>query len=300
MKLTKVILLAATGAVLSTGVILTACNKSSSSSSSTTANDNDAVAMSTSAATADNQYNDVLNVGLQVGAGGSTTISQFGGVLRHGKPTEMDGGPGGTGCAVVSAIITDTTVFPITVSIDFGAGCTGIDGITRAGTISYVFSGPIFLPGSTASVTFSGYSVNGYQLAGMYSITNTSTGGAISFVTSVVSGKVTFPDASFYTYSGMKTVTQTAGIGTLTPLDDSYSITGVHLFGNSAGASLADSITTPLVWPVTCNHIVSGIISFTYMDAPLTLKGTLDYGTGTCDSTATITVGAVTKVVGLP
>jgi hypothetical protein len=42
------------------------------------------------------------------------------------------------------------------------------------------------------------------------------------------------------------------------------------------------------------------IIGFTYTDGPLSLKGTLDYGTGTCDSTATITVGAVTKVVGLP
>jgi hypothetical protein len=300
MKLTRVILLTATGAALSAGIILTACNKSSSSASSTTTADNDAVAMSTSAATADNQYNDVLNVGLQIGAGGSTTINRIGGITLNGKPTEIDGGSGGTGCAVVSAIVTDTTVFPVTVAINFGTGCTGIDGITRAGTITYVFSGPIFLSGSTASVTFTNYTVNGYQLAGTYSITNTSTGGALSFITSVISGKVTFPDANFYTYSGTKTVTQTGGIGTLTLLDDSYSITGVHLFGNSSGASLADSITTPLVWPVTCNHIVSGIIGFTYTDGPTSLKGTLDYGNGTCDSTATITVGPVTKTVELP
>jgi hypothetical protein len=301
MKLTRVILFAATGAALSTGVILTACNKSSSAANgSATTADNNAVSMSTAAATADNQYNDVLNVGLQIGAGGSTTIGRFGGQSRDGKPTEMDGGSGGTGCAVVSAIVTDTTVFPVTVAINFGTGCTGLDGITRAGTVTYVFSGPIFLPGSMASATFINYTVNGYQLAGTYSITNTSTGGALSFVTSVVSGKVTFPDARFYTYAGTRTVTQTAGIGTLTLLDDSYSVTGVHLFGNSSGASLADSVTTPLVWPVTCNHIVSGIIGFTYTDGTTSLKGTLDYGNGTCDSTATITVGPVTKTVELP
>jgi hypothetical protein len=256
--------------------------------------------MSTSSATADNQYNDVLNVGLQVGAGGSTTIDKTGSFAIAGSHTTITGPGGATPCAILSASITDSTVYPVSVAIDFGSGCTGADGITRKGKVTYVFSGRIYVPGTTVSVTFSSYSVNGYQLAGNYSITNTSTGSGIAFQWKVAGGQITFPDGTSYTYAGTRNVTQTAGAGTLTLLDDSYSITGSHSYGSSTGKTLTDSITTPLVWPVTCNHIVSGVIGFTYSYNGASVNGTLDYGSGTCDDTATIKAGVTTKTVELP
>ncbi|HLZ86615.1 MAG TPA: hypothetical protein VKQ52_05235 [Puia sp.] len=300
MKLTRIILIASAGSVLFTGLILSACNKSNSSGSSSTASESDAVTMSASSATADNQYNDVLNVGLQVGAGGSTTIDKADGGVLTGNRKEVDGPGGATPCALLSASITDSTTYPVTVSIDFGTGCTGADGITRKGKITYVFSGRIYTPGTTVAVSFTGYSVNGYQLAGNYSITNTSAGNGISFTWKVVGGQITFPDGTAYTYAGTRNVAQTAGIGTLTLLDDSYSITGSHSYGSSTGKTLTDSITTPLVWPVTCDHLVSGVIGFTYTYSGMSLKGTLDYGSGACDDSAMIKVGATTKTVVLP
>jgi hypothetical protein len=298
MKFTQAIIVLSAGSILSLGIFFTACKKDSNSGSSST-NEADAANMSASAATADNEYNDVLNVGLQVGAGETTTIASYVSGSRKGSHTELDG-PGGSPCAIFSGSISDTTTYPKTVSIDFGTGCTGADGITRKGMVTYVYSGSIIFPGTTVSVTFTGYSVNGYQLAGTYSITNNSTANGLSFMTSVVGGQVIFPDASSYSYAGSKTVLQTGGIGSLNYADYIFSITGKHTFSSSAGKSLIDSTTTPLVWETSCEHIVSGVIGFTYSFSGVSLNGTLDYGNGTCDSLATIKVGATTKIVVLP
>lgn len=300
MKLTRTIFIAATGTVLSAAIVFSACKKDSNSNSSTSANELDAATMTTSSATADDQYNDVLNVALQVGSGGSTTLSTYQEEASSGTPKIVTGPGGATPCALISTTITDTTKYPVTISIDFGTGCTGTDGVVRKGKVTYLFSGKIYAPGTTISATFSNYSVNGYQLTGAYAITNNSTGNGISFMTTVTGGQITFPDGTWYAYAGTRIITQTGGVGTLTVLDDSYSITGSHTFGSSAGKALTDSITTPLVWQTTCRHIGSGVIAFTYTEGSVSLKGTLDYGTGTCDNTAIIKVGATTKTIQLP
>jgi len=303
MKPTRILIVTTAFSALSLALTFSACKKDSNSSSSTT-NETDAVSLSTSSATADNQYNDVLNMALETGVDGSTTATGFspGAYSGTSRPVQVTGGDGTSipSCAVISVSPADTISYPKTVSIDFGTGCTDGNGVTRKGKITYVFSGKILSPGTTVSVTFDGYSVGGYQLAGAYSITNNSSGNGVSFMTTITGGQITFPDASYYSYAGTRTVAQTAGAGTLTVLDNVYSITGSHTYSSSAGKSLVDSITTPLVWQTTCRHIVSGVIGFTYSYNGVTLNGTLDYGNGDCDSLATIKVGATTKTVGLP
>jgi hypothetical protein len=302
MKLSRILIVTSAFSALSLALIFSACKKDSNSGSST-ANETDAVSLSSSSATADNQYNDVLNMALETGVDGSTAPTGFssGVYSGSGSPVQVTGGNGSIPtCAVINVSPADTVSYPKTVSIDFGTGCTDDNGVTRKGKITYVFSGKILSPGTTVSVSFSGYSVAGYQLAGTYSITNNSSGNGISFVTTITGGQITFPDASYYSYAGTRTVTQTAGVGTLTILDNVFSITGSHSYSSSAGKSLVDSITTPLVWKTTCRHIVSGVIGFTYSYNGISMKGTLDYGSGDCDSLATIKVGATTKTVGLP
>jgi len=297
MKTTKAILIVCAGSMLATALLFTACKKDSNSGSS---NDTDAANLSASSATADNQYNDVLNTALQTGVDGSTTSTGYSSGLAYASGKEITGGSSFTSCATITVSPADTTSYPKTVSIDFGTGCTDGNGVTRKGKITYVFSGRILASGTTVSATFDGYSVNGYQLGGTYSITNNSSGNGISFITSVSGGQITFPDATSYSFSGTRTVTQTAGVGTLSLLDDVYSITGQHNFSSSAGKSLVDSVTTPLTWKLTCPHIVSGTLGFTYTYNGTSLDGTFDYGSGDCDATATVKVGAVTKVVTLP
>jgi hypothetical protein len=298
MKTTKAILIVFTSSALSAILLFTACKKDSNSGPST--NETDAASLSASSSTADNQYNDVLNTALQTGVDGSTTATGYSPGLAYATGREVSGGNGFAPCAVINVSPADTFSYPKTVSIDFGTGCTDTYGITRKGKVTYVFSGRILAPGTTVSATFDGYAVNGYQLAGTYSITNNATGNGVSFVTQVTGGQITFPDATAYSYAGTRTVTQTAGTGTLTLLDNEYSIAGSHSFSSSTGKSLVDSITSPLIWKLTCPHIVSGVIGFTYTYNGTSVDGTFDYGSGTCDDQATIKAGALTKTVTLP
>src|SRR5678816_4326709 len=51
-------------------------------------------------------------------------------------------------CATVN--ITPQNSFPKTIVIDFGNGCTSIDGVNRAGKINIVLSDSVHRPGATA------------------------------------------------------------------------------------------------------------------------------------------------------
>ena len=290
-------------AFIVSAVAITGCKKDNSSSQSNGATDDSTAAiMSGSSAVSDNAYNDVLQIAIE--GGSDNNIAYM--VSRASRGTvETNGthgavsvnGIGSFTCATYTLAPADLTTFPKTLTVDFGAGCTSNDGITRKGKITYVLSGKVLMPGTTISATFTGYSVFGYQLEGTYAITNASTQAAISFTTKVTGGKITFPNAVYYNYSGNKTITMIAGMSTPSDLtDDVYSITGGNSFSSSLGNTLEVSITTALTKAYICHYVGSGVISFTYNKK---INGTLDFGNGTCDNQATITIGTITKNITL-
>jgi hypothetical protein len=148
------------------------------------------------------------------------------------------------------------------------------------------------------SVSFSNYYVNDYHVEGSYSITNNSgSGNGLNYTTATNGGKVTYPDgATWYSYTGTHTLAQTGGIGTSTVADDVYNWTGNFTTTSSAGNSLTGTITTALVKSMACKNIISGVEAFTYNR----ISGTIDFGAGTCDNLATLTIGGTSKTIILP
>jgi len=248
--------------------------------------------MSSSSASVDNLYNDTYDVLAQTTTS-SATLS--GRTVAAGR---VDGVDSFATCTILTITPNDVNTYPKTVKLDFGSGCTSWYGVTRSGIITYTFSGKFKNPGTTVTAEYTNFKVNGYKLEGSYSITNnTSLANGVLFNSSVTNGKVTYPDGiTWYTYSGTKTVKQTAGIGSLNYNDYVFAVTGAHSYASSAGKTLTDSITTPLVKQATCKNIVSGVVAFTYNGS---ITGTLDYGNGACDSLATLTIKGVTKNIGL-
>jgi len=286
-------------------IVIAACKKDNNNNPPPGGGVNDdssAAMLSGSSAISDNAYNDVLQVALE--SSSDNKIAYLASMAKDGQvatnsthPSDAVNGIFFT-CATYTLAPADTSTFPKTVTVDFGAGCTSLDGMYRKGKITYVLSGKILKPGTTVTATFTSYSVNGYQIEGTYAITNISTLAGIAYTTKVTDGKITFPDAKYYTYAGNKTVKMIAGVATPSdPTDDVYSITGSHTFGSSTGNTLNDSITTALSKAYTCRYISSGIISFTYNGS---INGTVDFGNGTCDSLVTVNVGAFNKSIPLP
>lgn len=243
------------------------------------ANPADAIQLSIAHNTSETLYDDVFDV-----------------VLQDGQSNNVAGK--GQTCATVTLSNVEPNVFPKTMTIDFGTGCTSSNGITRKGKLVVNLSGKIRTAGTVLTVNFENYSVNGYKLEGTLAITNNSGAGpGLGFTSQTTNGKLTYPDGvTIFTHSGTHTLTQTAGAGTVTFTDDDFTWTGSGTTTSSAGNSLSTNITTALVKKASCKNIVAGVQDFTFNN----ISGTLNYGDGSCDNIATLTIGQFNQTVTLP
>ncbi len=187
-----------------------------------------------------------------------------------------------------ASVTVSSGAFPKTITLDFGNGCTNPNSnIERSGIINIVLSDSFRLTGSTAVMTFDNYYVNGYKKEGTITWTNTSTSSVRSWSRQVINGKITAPNGRFWFHNGLKQITQVAGMNTpRILLDDAFSITGTSQITNSNGENRTSTIETPLHKRVACDHIDEGSIRFQGPNH----YATLDFGNGTCDAIATISI----------
>jgi hypothetical protein len=193
---------------------------------------------------------------------------------------------GTTSCAQITV---SPGGFPKTITLDFGTtGCSNPNSsVIRRGIINIVLSDSLRRPGSTAVMTFNNYYVNNYKREGTITWTNTSISGTRSWRREVANGQITSPNGAVWSHSGIKNVTQVAGISTpRNLLDDAFSITGTGQTTNSAGITRQHAIIIPLHKQVICDHIDQGSIQ---IQGP-NHTATLDFGNGICDNIATIRI----------
>lgn len=188
------------------------------------------------------------------------------------------------------ASVTISGNFPTkNILIDFGAGCTSQNGVFRKGKINIVLTDSVRKTGSTATLTFDNYYVNTYKKEGTIVWTNNTVQGATtrSWNRKVTNGKITAINGNYWLHTSDINITQTAGVNTvLNLLDDIYTITGTRTVTNSNGVTRTSTTQTPLQKKTICTNIDSGILK---------VQGTnhyaiIDYGNGTCDNTATVSI----------
>lgn len=285
----------ATWIALAAIIGLTSCKKDVTNPNS---GNSGAANLSDSSTAADNMYYDVLNtafVSYTDNTGKMSTAKQQSGGTTTFSTEAVNGTETHMGCAIYTLDDTIPNSYPKTLIVDFGSGCTSADGIFRKGKLTYVFSAPIYFPGATVSVTFAQYVVNGYGLQGTYLITNATTGTDLIINTKVTNGIITYPNATNYHYSHNKTYTMTAGGDTPNDFtDDVYDITGNSAFSDAAGNTLVFNVTTALVKSFSCHNISKGVVGFSYNND---INGTIDFGDGTCDNLATVTVGTINRTI---
>ena len=276
--------------------LFTACTKSDNSTPSETSTE---TALNASAS-ADNQadvvYNDVTNnvmgVNSQIGVG--TGIGVF---VADGNNVEP-WAPGWEHCFTVTIAPETIGVFPKTVTIDFGDGCTGRDGHVRKGKIITVYTGPMYVAGSKATTTLDGFYFDSLHVEGTHTLTNNSTAEGHVFNAVIQDGKITAPSGNYIVWTRTRTWTQTDGNSTAYfLLDDVYSITGnsngtFYYGGNNY--QWTGSITQPLIHKLICPWIVSGLIEIKGEN----VTSVLDFGDGTCDRKATLTInGKIFEII---
>jgi hypothetical protein len=188
------------------------------------------------------------------------------------------------------ATITITGSFPAkNIKIDFGTGCTGAYGVVRSGIINIVLTDSLRKTGSTATITYNNYFVNGFKKEGTIIWTNTTVAGSgtPSWRRQVQNGKITAPGGSFWLHTADINISQTAGANTPNNLtDDIFSIAGTRSITNPAGKSRTSTTLTALQKKASCGNIDKGTLQ---------VQGTnhvavIDFGNGTCDNLATISI----------
>lgn len=203
-----------------------------------------------------------------------------------------------TRCFTVTVTPRDKGVFPKTVVIDFGTGCMAREHL-RKGKIITVYSGPLFIPGKSAVTTFDGYQIDSFKVEGKHTILNSTVSGSNqrSFTRTVENAKLTNVNNNFWrTWSGTRVMTQLEGNGTpMFPLDDVYQFTGSKKGGNANGRTWTATIIKPLKKAFICRWISEGTIEIRVNDT----VGLIDFGNGTCDNAATVTVNGVSREITL-
>lgn len=273
---------------------LTACKKEKSTAQDeTTTMENTENNMEAQAA-----FDDVFDNSMGIGAESGEDLGITGSIGIYGR---MEGGNysgrvDSNRCFTITVMPQQQGVFPKTVTIDFGAGCTAPNGRVRKGKIITVFTGKMREPGSKATTTFEGYQVDSMSVTGTHEVVNNSSSSNKIFTIRVIDGKLTWNSGRWVKWNNTRTVTQIEGNGTaFWPLDDVFSITGAGTGENSKGRSWGHEVVEPLIRKFTCAWTTKGVVRISFNQT----NGLLDFGNGDCDNKATLTVNGRVKIITL-
>lgn len=223
----------------------------------------------------------------------SKTMSSVNGfaIKENGIKSMMDAANAMSGTPTITVDPADTlNGFPVTMTIDYGIGTQdAVDGKVRSGQIICVFSNYWHIVGSYVKVNLVNFKVNGNTYA--CDSMRISHSAANAFSHQVFNGKY-IEGGTTIQWSGLHTVTQTGGASTpLNFMDDVYSLTGSANGVNRNAVAFTVNISSPVVKRTSCHWIESGRVDITPEGMAVR---TLDYGNGTCDSKATITINSNT------
>ncbi len=217
-----------------------------------------------------------------------------------------DGGTGGRitdhndercGCAEVTHDQENQTI-----TIDFGDGCEGSNGVFRSGKIIIKYNGRRFVPGSYWVITFEEFYVNRRHIEGVRTVTNISESLAADpkFHITLEGGKVTWPDETFATREVDRV---RVWIRSSNPLLDEYHILARSVAEGTTRKEVNYSclVLEDLIYKRTCRGArkgripVAGVKEVVFGDR----KFTIDFGDGECDNIVTITSADGTRTINL-
>ena len=207
-----------------------------------------------------------------------------------------------SGCAEVS-IFPVGQVFPKVVTITFPKNCRTFAGAEIEGTVMINISGRIRETGTQAGFTLKDFKYKKYSLSGNYLVTFT---GINAHRTEITDGKLTTPDNRIITYQATNTAVQTAGLITTLKShpatflqDDEFVISTISSGVNSKGNKFEMNSEIPLTWKFACQWIISGKMMIKEESNPV-INALLDYGDGSCDNKAILTINNFVTTITLP
>lgn len=260
--------------IAASALMLTGCKKEEEDTNTSASSDN---------AFAEATFSDVTNISDEAGTSGSLSNYRTGPAAEDGILTS---------CATIT-FDSVNGADQDTLHINFGPNnCIGNDGRNRRGEIIVYYSGGYRDVGSVHTITFNNYFVNDHQVLGTKTVTNLGPNNAGHLVYDInVNGQIVLANnAGTITWVSQRQREWVQGESTPLWNDDVYSITGSASGTGSDGHTFTATITSALIrnMSIGCRrHFVQGIVELTPDNRPMR---TIDFGNGTCDDVATVTI----------
>lgn len=200
---------------------------------------------------------------------------------------------GSAGCAESVTITTTNGSFPKTMTINYTNNVC--NGHTLNGKIITVFTGRYRDSATVITTHFENFTIDGNQIHGLKTITNKGLNDMNHphFTVEVDTASIVTP-RGIINWESDRTIEWIVGYDTpANLLDDEYKITGTSNGTSWKGNTYTTNITKALWLKAGCRYITEGIIVLT-SQAGRTLS--IDYGDGTCDDKAVVTINNKNKV----
>ena len=282
-----------------------ACNKEKSGEGSPEQEEAASVASSESDGEAENIFNglfdDVMGVNTDVALGGT-------GIFGLNTPTGTNGSDAIArleSCPTVTiALANPPDNFPKKVMLDFGTGCTAADGHYRRGKIYILYTNKLSIPGASATTVFDGFYIDSIKVEGTHKITNIADLNAVGrkWKVEVIAGKLIKPSGDFIEWNRTNTITQIENLITPNVRDWIFKIEGSgtgHTKRDGIIVAWNSEIIDPLIKRFNCHWIVRGQVRIRRVNLTNTSQweGIIDFGAGTCDNKASVTVNGHSREI---
>lgn len=184
--------------------------------------------------------------------------------------------------------------FPVTVTLNFGdSNQLCFDGHYRKGIIKAVFTGRYKDSGTVITITLYNYYVDSHLIQGTKKFTNNGRNSSsnLSYTIEVTNASIA-TDSGTISWQSNRTHEWKQGENTRFVIcDDVYSITGTASGIDRKGLSYILTITEPLKKQTCCRWIMSGKLEISPANK---VKRYVDFGGGTCDHYAQVTINSRT------
>ena len=174
--------------------------------------------------------------------------------------------------------------------------CVDCFGNTKLGSVNILLTDFWKNEGSSRTITFEDFSINGNILAGTRNILNTGFNDLqnLTFERSFLNASYTRDDAATISWESNRNVEMITGYETFIAADDEYMVSGGASGINFEGKAFTVSITDELYYKKCVQFPVSGSITIE-VDGESSIN--INYGDGECDNLAQQTVDGVTTEI---
>lgn len=186
------------------------------------------------------------------------------------------------------------------ITLDFGGGCFSAGQPLRKGKVYIHYTGAYFAPKTVITTTLEDYSVFNIEVEGTRVITNISENmeAAPKFQVTLRNGQLTWADSTFATRSA----NYIRSWNRANPSSITLLLEGAARGTNNKGKIYTTTTTSPIVYKRFCQREslyfpVQGALLIETMNKPTIV---MDFGGGTCDHIAEVTINERSKEIQLP